>query len=168
MTYDSKFFDMPRGTTRIQGLPLASSRCSTVQHSSQFHHLTDLCTRISGRFAPPALIDQKKKHNPCHKASNTSLQITQNDCINTQVINSNGPNALYRESILLIMIYEQWKLIISNSSSVQPVERQYKVNGTELKRHFSASIPQYQTFKNVEVPNVSSSPVDLKCNGKSN
>ena len=74
------------------------------------------------------------------------------------------------------MIYEQWKLIISNSSSVQPVERQYKapkkrqykVNGTELKRHFSASIPQYQTFKNVEVPNVSSSPVDLKCNGKSN
>ena len=167
---------MPRGTTPLQGLPLASSRCSTVQHSSQFHHLTDLCTRISGRFAPPALIDPKKKHNPCHKASNTSLQITQNDCINTPVINSNGPNALSRESILLIMIYEQWKLIISNSSSVQPVERQYKapkkrqykVNGTELKRHFSASIPQYQTFKNVEVPNVSSSPVDLKCNGKSN
>jgi hypothetical protein len=90
----------PRGTTAIEWLPPASSRCSTLQHSSQFHHLTDLCTRISGIFAPPAY----HKNHPDHKAPTLLPKFLKYDCPNTPVINSkrkmNYP--LHKESILLM------------------------------------------------------------------
>ena len=59
----------PRGTTAVEWLPPASSRCSTLQHSSQFHHLIDFCTQISGIFAPPAYIH---KTPPWSQGSNPS------------------------------------------------------------------------------------------------